>query len=253
LSRELEQAQAARQEAEKSHTEAKAVQTRLETTEREERRSIKKKLMDELLRARADIQTTLDSLKQERTAAKAKEAKQRLAELGQATRQEIEPERESIPTERLRVGDHVEIMTLGAMGTLLEEPAGKKRVRVRVGEGEVSVAVAQLVGRVIRSEGKKDQAPPPRRQVSPTTQDRDVAEVLDVRGQTAEEALDHLIARLDQGLLAAVPMLRIVHGHGTGRLKVVLRDYLKESPYVATFRPGHQSEGGDGVTIVVLK
>jgi DNA mismatch repair protein MutS2 len=47
-------------------------------------------------------------------------------------------------------------------------------------------------------------------------------------------------------------MLRIIHGHGTGRLKAVLRDYLKESPYVASFRPGHQAEGGDGVTIIEL-
>jgi DNA mismatch repair protein MutS2 len=254
LSRELEQAQAARQEAEKSQAEAKAVRMRLETTEREERRSIKKKLMDELLRARADIQATLDSLKRERTVAKAKESKQRLANLGQATRLQMEPEKESIPMERLQAGDHVELITLGVTGTLLEAPTGKKRVRVRVGEGEVSVPVAQVVGRVIcAEEEKKRQTPSVGRQVSLTSQNRDIAEVLDVRGQAADEALDHLIAQLDQGVLAGVPMLRVIHGHGTGRLKSVLRDYLKESPYVASFRPGHQSEGGDGVTIVELK
>ena len=33
----------------------------------------------------------------------------------------------------------------------------------------------------------------------------------------------------------------------------VLRDYLKASPYVVTFRPGDRAEGGDGVTIVELR
>jgi DNA mismatch repair protein MutS2 len=253
LSRELEQAGAARRDAENLQAEAQALLARLESTEREERRSIKKKLMDELLRARAEIQGTLESLKQERTAAKAKEAKQRLAELAQTTRRELEPADEPIPTERLQVGDRVEILTLGTVGTLLESPVGKKRVRLRVGEGEVSVAVAQLAGRAISPGEQSDQPISGRRQVSPIAPDREVEEVLDVRGQTADEALDHLIARLDQAMVAGGPRLRIIHGHGTGRLKAVLREYLKGSPYVASFRPGHQSEGGDGVTIVELK
>ncbi|MGH7410146.1 MAG: Smr/MutS family protein, partial [Candidatus Methylomirabilis sp.] len=49
------------------------------------------------------------------------------------------------------------------------------------------------------------------------------------------------------------PLLRIIHGHGTGRLKAALRDYLKDSPYVGAFRAGERPEGGDGVTIVELK
>ncbi|MER3423229.1 MAG: hypothetical protein C4293_08350, partial [Nitrospiraceae bacterium] len=61
------------------------------------------------------------------------------------------------------------------------------------------------------------------------------------------------IATLDRAALAGSPSLRIIHGHGTGRLKTVLRDYLKASPYVSAFRAGERAEGGDGVTIVELK
>jgi len=32
-----------------------------------------------------------------------------------------------------------------------------------------------------------------------------------------------------------------------------LRDYLKDSPYVAEFRAGDRAEGGDGVTIATLR
>src|SRR5207244_13494536 len=85
------------------------------------------------------------------------------------------------------------------------------------------------------------------------TGDREAPAVLDVRGHTAEEALDLMISALDRAALAGAPFLRIIHGHGTGRLRAVLRDYLNASPYVLTFRAGERAEGGDGVTIVEVK
>ena len=47
--------------------------------------------------------------------------------------------------------------------------------------------------------------------------------------------------------------LPIIHGHGTGALKQAVRDYLSESPYVESFRPGNDSEGGDGVCVVKIR
>jgi DNA mismatch repair protein MutS2 len=76
---------------------------------------------------------------------------------------------------------------------------------------------------------------------------------LDLRGVAADEAVDRTVAALDRTTLAGNQSLRIIHGHGTGRLKTTLRAYLKESPYVSSFRPGERAEGGDGVTIVTLK
>ena len=77
--------------------------------------------------------------------------------------------------------------------------------------------------------------------------------VVDVRGKAADEALDDVVAALDRATLAGAPFLRIIHGHGTGKLKASLRVYLKDSPYVAAFRTGDRGEGGDGVTIVKLR
>jgi DNA mismatch repair protein MutS2 len=65
--------------------------------------------------------------------------------------------------------------------------------------------------------------------------------------------LDEIVAALDRATLAGVPFLRIIHGHGTGKLKASLRDYLKDSPYVTEFRAGDRGEGGDGVTIVKVR
>jgi len=248
-----------RVEAERAAREAGELAERLRLSEREERKSVRKKLTDELLQARAQVQATLDGLKGERTLIKAKEAKQRLAEIQDHARSRLITPADAVPLNRLKVGDRVEIVSLGAAGTLLELPHGKKRVRVRLGETEMSVPVSGLTGQagpggagppVVAKEGRVRSK---RWQHPGVPEEDEVPTVLDLRGKTADEALELTVSALDRAALAGVPVLRIIHGHGTGRLKAALRGYLKDSPYVGTFRAGERPEGGDGVTIVELK
>jgi DNA mismatch repair protein MutS2 len=103
-------------------------------------------LGEQFQRARAEVQATVDALKREQKLIKAKETSQRLSELEIQAKQELVPAGEPIPVERLRIGDQVEIAGLGMTGSLLEDPQGKKRVRVKVGEGEVLATVANLIG-----------------------------------------------------------------------------------------------------------
>ncbi len=72
-------------------------------------------------------------------------------------------------------------------------------------------------------------------------------------GMRADEALTAVEVFLDRAFRQDLPEVVIVHGHGTGRLKQVVRDYLRDAPYVASFRRGGRGEGGDGVTVVELK
>jgi DNA mismatch repair protein MutS2 len=241
--------------AEKAARDSAEVAERLQLSEREQRKSVQKKLTDELLRARAQVQEVLDELKGERSLVKAKEAKQRLAAIEETARAHLVPEDEKVPLEYLSAGDRVEIVSLGATGTLLEAPLDKKRVRVRVGETEMSVAASLLVGRTgVAEEQKPSQGwAPPLKRAAMSGLGGDAPAALDLRGKTAEEALEQTVAALDRAALAGAPSLRIIHGHGTGRLKAVLRDYLKASPYVAGFRVGERAEGGDGVTIAELR
>ena len=73
---------------------------------------------------------------------------------------------------------------------------------------------------------------------------------LDLRGERVEDALIELEAYLDRASLANLTPVQIIHGHGSGQLRHAIRDYLDDSPYVAKYRPGENSEGGDGVTII---
>ncbi|MDK2743125.1 MAG: endonuclease MutS2 [Nitrospira sp. BO4] len=248
--------QRARQEAEQAAREAQALRAQLEAAEQEARRGLKKKLGEQFQRARAEVQATVDSLKREQKLIKAKETKERLRELETRTREELAPTGKPIPLEQLGIGDTVEIVGLAMTGSLLETPQGKKRVRVKVGEGEILATVSSLVG--LAHETGAEAAPStstvttPRRVSTSNGLGLDEQTVVDVRGQAADDALDQVVAALDRAALSGAPYLRIIHGHGTGRLKSVLREYLEESPYVAEFRPGDRAEGGDGVTVAKL-
>jgi DNA mismatch repair protein MutS2 len=76
---------------------------------------------------------------------------------------------------------------------------------------------------------------------------------VDLRGLSAEEALNKMEKALDQAMFTAGALLTIVHGHGTGRLKVAVRKYLKSCAYPLEFKPGKREEGGDGVTMIEFK
>jgi DNA mismatch repair protein MutS2 len=255
LMEDIEQAARARADAEQAAREARERLTQLEVTEREERKGMKKRLTEQFSRARTEVQATVDALKREQKLIKAKETKQRLIELEDQTRAELGPAITPIPLDQLAVGDQVEISGLGMTGTLLEAPQGKKRVRIRVGEGELLATVANLVG-LARAESRLVESAPstgtPRRMASSALY-ADEQTVVDVRGKAADDALDEVVAALDRATLTGAPFLRIIHGHGTGKLKATLREYLKDSPYVVKSRPGDQSEGGDGVTVADLR
>ncbi len=75
---------------------------------------------------------------------------------------------------------------------------------------------------------------------------------LDLRGQTAGEALHRLDQYLDDAYLAGLPWVRIIHGKGTGVLRVAVRDALREHPLVTSYESGGEREGGDGVTVAKL-
>lgn len=80
----------------------------------------------------------------------------------------------------------------------------------------------------------------------------EVPSELHLLGQTVDEALPAVDKFLDASARSGRTEVRIVHGHGTGRLRLAVRAHLKGHPQVAAFRPGAAGEGGDGATVVTL-
>jgi len=91
---------------------------------------------------------------------------------------------------------------------------------------------------------------------SRTTRSDDPSEDLPLElhllGRTVDEALPALDKFLDASARQGRSEVRIVHGHGTGRLRLAVRAHVNGHPHVASHRPGGPGEGGDGATVVTL-
>lgn len=76
---------------------------------------------------------------------------------------------------------------------------------------------------------------------------------LDIRGKRVDEVTSILDQFMDTAILLGQGELRILHGKGEGVLRKVVRDHLKRFKEVASMKDEHIEQGGDGITVVVLK
>jgi len=163
----------------------------------------------------------------------------------------------------LAVGATVRHRALGWQGTLekleggrAEVSAGGKRLRCRADElvaiaapADAKSAVAgSAKARRARNAVNTETRPAPRTPEAP-----EVPPELMLIGERAEPALERLDAYLDEALHAGRDEVRVVHGHGSGRLRNAVREHLKSHRAVATWRPGEDNEGGNGATVVRLR
>lgn len=110
---------------------------------------------------------------------------------------------------------------------------------------------------------KKSQAPTHLKQeksfVSQTTNDEmrnrqlNFKQEIDVRGMRADEAIQAVTYFIDDATQFNAHQVRILHGTGTGILKVRIREYLNAIPNVKSYRDEHVQFGGAGITIVELE
>ena len=154
------------------------------------------------------------------------------------------------------VGQQVLVAPFGAVGIVrsttgrhVEVEIRGKRMRValddlrkagKLGSQEAGRAESRVRGTSVRQPG----TPAPVQAAS--------AELV-VIGATVDDALARAEKFLDTALLHDERRLRVVHGHGTGRLREALRAYFREHALVASVSPAPDNEGGQGATIIELK
>jgi DNA mismatch repair protein MutS2 len=155
---------------------------------------------------------------------------------------------EASPARPLRAGDRVWLERIAAGGVI--SALEGQEAEVQVGRLRMRVRLEEL--RPLEKGEEGPQAPRPRAAGPPAGVAAAPPLQLDLRGMRVDEALDALERRLDAAYLAGMPILRVVHGKGTGRLREAIRDFLRRSPYVESFETGHPAEGGTGVTVVHL-
>lgn len=216
-------------------------------------KNIKTKLDTEIDDAKDEIKSILQELRQEKSEKIARRSYARLAELENKTRAEINQFDESEEYEELnwsdvQIGSQVLLKELHQPVTILSMPDKADNVFVQMGLIKTKINKDKLA----IYDKKFASRPKLRFQAQETfeLQKHDLTNTLDLRGYRVEEALDSLEFFLDKASLSNLNPIYVIHGHGTGALKSAVQEFLSSSPYVAKYRFGESSEGGDGVSVV---
>ena len=216
----------------------------------------KKKYETSLDEAREEIKDILKQMREEKSEKIARRSFYRLAGIESAMRKNFNRDEDEIAEKytpidwaNVKIGDKVMIMDLNQEVTILEMPDKNKNVQIQMGllkttikQNKLAVLNKNLIKREQKAKGvyKNNFA----------IERRNISQTLDLRGYRVDEALDEIEAYLDKASLVNLTPVYIIHGHGTGALKQVIREYLMHSPYVAKYRAGENAEGGDGVSVV---
>jgi DNA mismatch repair protein MutS2 len=224
-----------------------------------ERKGLGKKLRAELEAFRREI---LEKLRAETEKLRAEVEAGRRKGLAAAAAERLFEAAPELPAEEpeeeveIAAGGRVRHRALGWEGVLEKLDRGRaevavkgKRVRCKADE-LVGVGAGGGDGAGV-SAAKADRRGAARRISTPAA--ADVPVELHLIGERVEPALERLDAYLDRALLASAETVRVVHGHGSGRLRAAVREHLRGHPAVASQRPGQEDEGGNGATVVTLR
>jgi len=150
----------------------------------------------------------------------------------------------------LRVGEAVHVASLGRGGVVQAVPDARGEVEVQAGSLKVRVPLSDL--RRLPAGGLVDLPSAAAPSTSGLDKTLAVGATLDLRGRTADDAIEELDKYLDDATLAGLQRITVIHGKGTGALRQAVREHLSRHPEVAAFRLGKEAEGGSGATIVDL-
>ena len=154
------------------------------------------------------------------------------------------------PGYRPGVGDRIRIPSLGQTAEVLTAPDDDHRITVRFGLMKTTVSLADIES----LRGEKAEVPvkvkpvdtvPAAQAAPPAPAVRTSHNTIDLRGMRVAESESVIEEAIAKGSGA----LWIIHGHGTGKLKAGVHEYLKRHPQIQKFEPAAQADGGTGVTI----
>jgi len=263
--REVRRAADLRVEAAKQKREHERIASELARNRKKLERETALELRREFDKAKEKIDEIARSLGRRSTKREVSEAKGRIRRLeteelsGLSDRPDIESPTDASPVEdwnSIRPGTELWVIPMRRRGILETLPDEKNRIVVSCGPNRLTIPADQ----VLLSAGIEQEKTPGRvrfvgyEPAASAGERMDTREqrTCDLRGLDKEEATKKMEQFLDAAFRQEVPNVYIVHGHGTGVLRDMVRQVLADSPYVKKFRPGEKGEGGDGATFVEI-
>ncbi len=155
-------------------------------------------------------------------------------------------------SKNLKIGDSVNVISLGLKGTVSSLPNAKGDLFVQMGilRSQVNIKDLELVDEEVISAPNFNKTSSGKIKMSKSFS---IHPEINLIGRTVDEALSELDKYLDDAYLAHLPQVTIIHGRGTGALKNAVHAHLKKTKYVKSYRVGGFGEGDHGVTIVEFK
>lgn len=155
-------------------------------------------------------------------------------------------------SKELRVGDTVNVISLGLKGTVSTLPNAKGDLFVQMGilRSQVNIKDLELVDEEVITAPNLSKTSGGKIKMSKSFA---IHPEINLIGKMVDEALSDLDKYLDDAYLAHLPKVTIIHGRGTGALKNAVHAHLKKTKYVKSYRVGGFGEGDHGVTFVEFK
>ncbi|MGI5950007.1 endonuclease MutS2 [Peptoniphilus sp.] len=151
------------------------------------------------------------------------------------------------PIKEIKVGDKVRT-SLGNIATVLELPDNKGNVLVQSGIMKMKMPQNTLTRVNVDENATKVST---KKIIRNKT--KNIKSEIDIRGKNFEEVRGIVEKYIDDAYISGLKSVRIIHGKGTGVLRSKLRDYMKTIKAVKSFHDAPYNEGGDGVTVVIIK
>ena len=247
--RDQEEIKQQKEETEALAREQKILTQRLRNEEKDFQKNKTKKLQAEVRAGKDKIRKMIQDIKGEKDLPKIRKVEKQMQSMNQIPLSaKVENLEEwTLPVESLKTGDTVLVLTLGTFATLLEPPEGKKKLRVQMGNIATVVEATALRGNP-RQKGEK-----PEKKFSVNIHaesEGGSVSSCDLRGMNSEEAEAAMEAFISRAIVQKAQRVHIIHGHGMGTIKALVRNYLEKAGLCKQFTPGSRHEGGDGVTVV---
>ena len=152
----------------------------------------------------------------------------------------------------LKIGDSINVLSLGLKGTVSSLPNAKGDLFVQMGilRSQVNIKDIELVDEEVIKAPNFNRTQSGKIKMSKSAS---IHPDINLIGKTVDEALPLLDKYLDDAYLAHLPQVTVIHGRGTGALKNAVHAHLKKAKYVKSYRVGGFGEGDHGVTIVEFK
>ena len=177
------------------------------------------------------------------------ELRRRLNRSQEALRPAPEPVEDKKSSRPVKVGDTVQIKSMGMKATVTEI-SSDRILTLRAGIMNVTAREDE----VLLIEGKPA---PDKKTVSANSSAQlrlmRVEPQIDLRGMEAIEAVTAAERYIDSAVMAKLSTVTIIHGKGTGALRAAVQQMLRRNKAVKSFRLGRYGEGETGVTVVELK